>query len=92
MTRQAIWARPYAAVSCGCAELRYLAAADELWMPLYVAEFGVAGAGAAAGTAGAGGGEGGQGLTLVHFSAQRKHLLRDTLGGSSGAVTQNVSG
>eukprot|EP00227_Mantoniella_beaufortii_P011675 CAMPEP_0197577482 /NCGR_PEP_ID=MMETSP1326-20131121/2094_1 /TAXON_ID=1155430 /ORGANISM="Genus nov. species nov., Strain RCC2288" /LENGTH=689 /DNA_ID=CAMNT_0043140561 /DNA_START=63 /DNA_END=2129 /DNA_ORIENTATION=+ len=37
-----------AAVSCVCAELRYLAAADDLWRPLYAAEFGAgAGAGAA---------------------------------------------
>jgi len=33
-----------------------------------------------------------QGLTLVHFSAQRKHLLMDTLGEFSGSVTKNVSG
>jgi hypothetical protein len=30
-----------------------------------------------------------QGLTLVHFSAQRHHSLRDTLGEFSGSVTKN---
>jgi len=30
-----------------------------------------------------------QGLTLVHFSAQRKHLLRDTSDGSSASVTKS---
>jgi hypothetical protein len=30
----------------------------------------------------------GQGITLVHFQAQRKHLLRDTLGSVSGSVTR----
>ena len=33
-----------------------------------------------------------QGLTLVHFSAQRMHLLRETLGNFSGSVTRNGSG
>jgi hypothetical protein len=33
-----------------------------------------------------------QGLTLVHFSAQRKHLLMDIVGISRGSVTQNGSG
>ena len=33
-----------------------------------------------------------QGLTLVHFSAQRQHLLRETLGSFSGSVTKNGSG
>ena len=32
-----------------------------------------------------------QGLTLVHFSAQRKYLLRDTLGSFSGSVKINGS-
>ena len=68
-------------MSCACAELRYLAAADELWKPLYVAEFGASGDGYATGTAGAGLlSEGGQGLKLVHFPAQLKNLLRDMLG------------
>ena len=33
-----------------------------------------------------------QGLTLVHFSAQLKHLSRETLGNFSGSVTNNGSG
>ena len=33
-----------------------------------------------------------QGLTLVHFSAQRNHLLRETLGSFSGSVKRNGSG
>jgi len=33
-----------------------------------------------------------QGPTLVHFSAQLKHILRDTLGGFSGSGTKNGSG
>ena len=33
-----------------------------------------------------------QELTLIHLSAQRKHLLRATPGDFSGPVTKNVSG
>ena len=33
-----------------------------------------------------------QGLTLVHFSAQLKHLSRETLGNFSGSVKNNGSG
>jgi len=33
-----------------------------------------------------------QGLTLVHLSAQRKHLLWDTPGGFSVSVTKDLSG
>ena len=33
-----------------------------------------------------------QGLTLVHFPAQREHLLRDTPGGFSGSGTKDDSG
>ena len=38
------------------------------------------------------GSTGHQGLTLVHFSAQREHLLWDMLGGFSVSVNQYVSG
>jgi hypothetical protein len=31
-----------------------------------------------------------QGLTLVHFPIQRKHILQDTLGGFSISVNKNV--
>jgi hypothetical protein len=41
-----------AAVSCTCAELRYIAAADDLWRPLYVAEFGEGGNGSGGGSGG----------------------------------------
>jgi hypothetical protein len=40
----------------------------------------------------AGGSGGGQGLTLVHFTAQSKQLLRDTLRSVSDSITLNVSG
>ena len=31
-----------------------------------------------------------QGLSLVHFSAQRKHLVWDTVGNSCGSVAKDV--
>ena len=33
-----------------------------------------------------------QGVTLVHLSAQRKHLLMDTVGNLRASVAQNGSG
>ena len=43
-----------------------------------------------------GGNDGGetanQGLTLVHISAQCRHLVRETLGSAIGSGTKNVSG
>jgi len=33
-----------------------------------------------------------QGLTLLHFSPQRRHFLRDTLGGCSGSEIKSGSG
>ena len=50
-----------ATLSCVSAELRYLAASDDLWRPLYVEEFGERGGGSSAGTTGTVGTRGGGG-------------------------------
>jgi hypothetical protein len=59
----------YAAVSCASAELRYLAAADDLWRPLYDAEFRGAGGGGGGGGGAGGGNPGGAASSSLAVAA-----------------------